>query len=625
MDELRGVVTYAATDPTAGGIATISSGSGQYPRDGRHGRQRHHRRRGRRRAARRQRHGHVRERPDRLGDEHDPTEGGNDTITAGTGYNLIIGGPGNNILAGSTGPDVILGANGSIVATSGSASIFQGSTVKSTSPGVGGSDTITGGSGHQILIGGPGSDAITGGSGTGLIFGGDAQVTLSGTTVASYASIDIGPSGGGTDTIHAGNGSATIYGGPGNDTITGGPGTDVINGGDTVANGASGFDQIQGATSTDTLTFDFTPGIPAGSHPAFAFQDTIDFTTGIPSPFGPTSGSWSLASGSYQGTPSSGTAVSLFSIKSQQSTYEQLQATVNTQSEAGLVYDYVSSTNFKFAAVLAQTGQVVLGHMTSQGLVNDVVASKGVRLGQNAILAVTLGGSSVTLYLNGVSAITESYSGSSLAAGQLGLFASGGAGKFNDFMVRGTALSSTGGTMDAMAEAFALSAGSTSSDAATTGQEALPSAAAASVPAAATAASTIGQDAMTSPTTPTAFVVATAASAIGQSTGLPGAEKVRVKPRHHRAQPVGQPRRNVPAPASGRTRPPRVRSPSPSCIRTWPGMGTRCRRPDYAAGPDHSGRSCEPRAPAPHAVFYGGGGRPLTCPPPRGLPCVCAK
>ena len=318
MDELRGVVTYAATDPTAGGIATISSGSGNTLVMGGTG---------------------ANVITGGVGDDvllgangtatfanglitsvtsADPTEGGNDTITAGTGYNLIIGGPGKNTLAGSTGPDVILGANGSIVATSGSASIFQGATVKSTSPGVGGSDTITGGSGHQILIGGPGSDTITGGSGTGLIFGGDAQVTLSGTTVASYASIDIGPSGGGTDTIHAGNGSATIYGGPGNDTITGGPGTDVINGGDTVANGASGFDQILGATSTDTLTFDFTLGIPASSHPAFAFQDTTDFTTGIPSPFGSTSGLWSLASGSYQGTPSGGQAVSLFAVKSQQ-------------------------------------------------------------------------------------------------------------------------------------------------------------------------------------------------------------------------------------------------------------------------------------------------------------------
>ncbi len=535
MDELRGVVTYAATDPTAGGIATISSGSGNTLVMGGTGANVITGGVGRRRAARRQRHGHVRERPDHLGDERRPDRGRQRHDHRGHRLQPDHRRAGQQHPGGQHRPRRdprrqrldrrhervrldLPGRNGQE---------HQPGRRRELTP-------ITGGSGHQVLIGGPGSDAITGGSGTGLIFGGDAQVTLSGTTVASYASIDIGPSGGGTDTIHAGNGSATIYGGPGNDTITGGPGTDVINGGDTVANGASGFDQIQGATSTDTLTFDFTPGIPAGSHPAFAFQDTIDFTTGIPSPFGPTSGSWSLASGSYQGTPSSGTAVSLFSIKSQQSTYEQLQATVNTQSEAGLVYDYVSSTNFKFAAVLAQTGQVVLGHMTSQGLVNDVVASKGVRLGQNAILAVTLGGSSVTLYLNGVSAITESYSGSSLAAGQLGLFASGGAGKFNDFMVRGTALSSTGGTMDAMAEAFALSAGSTSSDAATTGQEALPSAAAASVPAAATAASTIGQDAMTSPTTPTAFVVATAASAIGQSTGLPGAEKVRVKPRHHR-------------------------------------------------------------------------------------------
>ena len=100
--------------------------------------------------------------------------------------------------------------------------------------------------------------------------------------------------------------------------------------------------------------------------------------------------------------------------------------------------------------------------------------------------------------------------------------------------------------MDAMAEAFALSAGSTSSDAATTGQEALPSAAAASVPAAATAASTIGQDAMTSPTTlyrPRRRDRRRARS-IGQSSAdSPGPGKVRVKPRHHERTA----RRTVPA------------------------------------------------------------------------------
>ncbi len=372
-----------------------------------------------------------------------PTVGGNDAITAGSGTTLIIGGPGNNTLTGSTGSDVILGANGSIATTGGAASIFTASTIRSTYPGTGGTDTITGGSGTQVLIGGPGNDTITGGSGKDLIFGGDAQLTLSGSTVVADVSIDVGSTGGGTDVIHAGTGNATIYGGPGNATIYGGPGTDTITGGVTVSGGASGFDQILGATATDTLGFDFTSGLPAGSHPTFVFQDSTDFTTGIPSPFSVKSGSWSLASSTYQGTATGGQAISIFSVSSTQSTYEQLQASVNTTTTAGLVYDYISSTSFKFAAMNPQTGQLILGHATATGLVNDAVASKGVRSGQDTLLGLVLSGSSATLYLNGASAVQETYSGSSLAAGGLGLFTSGGTGRFTDFVVRGNALSST--------------------------------------------------------------------------------------------------------------------------------------------------------------------------------------
>ena len=147
------------------------------------------------------------------------------------------------------GTDVIVGADGSVATVNGATSIFKQMVARSTNPGIGGSETITGGSGTEILIGGPGKATITGGSGTDFIFGGDASVTLSGSTVLTYASTDIGPTGGGNDTIFAGTGNATIYGGPGNDVIHGGPGADYINGGDTVTGAAAGFDQIVGATA----------------------------------------------------------------------------------------------------------------------------------------------------------------------------------------------------------------------------------------------------------------------------------------------------------------------------------------------------------------------------------------
>ncbi|MFI5456340.1 MAG: hypothetical protein ACHRXM_12905 [Isosphaerales bacterium] len=118
---------------------------------------------------------------------------------------------------------------------------------------------------------------------TDFLLGADGSATLAGWVVTSLTSTD--PSSGGTGTI---------------------------TGGDTVANGASGYDQVVGATATDTLGFDFPSGVPSSIiHPSFTFQVTTDFTTGIPAAFSPTSGAWSLAGGQYQAV-TRGTAISLF-------------------------------------------------------------------------------------------------------------------------------------------------------------------------------------------------------------------------------------------------------------------------------------------------------------------------
>jgi Ca2+-binding RTX toxin-like protein len=366
-----------------------------------------------------------------------PTLGGNNTITGGTTYDVIIGGgPGNNRLTGGTGNDVIVGANGSAKVPAGGLSIFTAMAVTSSSPGVGGTEIIKGGSGSDVLIAGPGNATVTGGNGAELIFGGDATVTLSGTTVTSDGSTDIGSTGGGTDILTAGTGKTTIYGGPGNDIIRGGPGTDVLNGGDTVANGASGYDQIYGATASNTVGFDFPAGVPSTvAHPAFTFQITTDFTTGIPTALSPISGSWSLAGGLYQAATTS-TAIAVDSLTDSQSSFAELQATVETQKESGLIYDYVSSTNYRFAAV-ATAGQVILGHATTSGLVTDASATESIRSGVSYTLAITMNGSTVTAYLNDVPiSLSTTYTGS-LFAGQMGLFATGGTAQFDNIVIRG--------------------------------------------------------------------------------------------------------------------------------------------------------------------------------------------
>ena len=138
----------------------------------------------------------------------------------------------------------------------------------STSPGVGGTETIKAGNGTMSWPPVRETPRLLGGSGTELIFGGDATVTLSGTTVISYASTDIGSTGGGTDTIKAGSGKDTIYGGPGNDVIHAGTGPDVHQWRRHRRRRRSpATTRSCGAHLCRTLATDFPAGIPPVSHP----------------------------------------------------------------------------------------------------------------------------------------------------------------------------------------------------------------------------------------------------------------------------------------------------------------------------------------------------------------------
>jgi hypothetical protein len=184
--------------------------------------------------------------------------------------------------------------------------------------------------------------------------------------------------------------------------------------------------------------------------PATTYTYSQSFNGSTPLYFDPaTSGTWTTDSGTYTGMTTSGAAAislldlglglgmapSTFSLKP--TSLLDLKATVQTSSRAGLIYDYYSNTgSFKFAALLKDTQQIVLGHYTSKGgWVFDEVKSFTVVSGTNYTLELTGRGSTVSLTVNGALALGHVYN-AVVTDGKFGLLSVNGPSVFSLAYVR---------------------------------------------------------------------------------------------------------------------------------------------------------------------------------------------
>ncbi|MRR30975.1 calcium-binding protein, partial [bacterium] len=187
----------------------------------------------------------------------DPTIGGADIITSGTGRDIILGGAlGDTITANfgeetgnPDGRNLIFGDHGFVdyvgynltpnenykTADQDARDIDR---VWSTDTAIGGDDTITTGAGNDIVIGGNGADTITAGAGQNILLGDNGEIdSKPGYDAAPIFSVhafmvcDVRTSGyadGGADTITSSEGDDIIFGGAGGDTIFAGAGNDLV-------------------------------------------------------------------------------------------------------------------------------------------------------------------------------------------------------------------------------------------------------------------------------------------------------------------------------------------------------------------------------------------------------------
>ncbi|MDH4109610.1 MAG: hypothetical protein OEW35_14975, partial [Gammaproteobacteria bacterium] len=182
--------------------------------------------------------------------------------------------------------------------------------------------------------------------------------------------------------------------------------------------------------------------------PEITFEATEAFDLGAPG-FTPTvSGEWLVAGGRYTGTSSvpGSAAMSLFDLNVAPNSYLELEATVSPTTLGGVVFDHYADGTFKFAGILADTNQVVIGHVGSSGsVVYDAVANITFALPKAGEyqLRVSLQGTTVSVALLGANGpnlawyeVVGHVFNAVAVDGQAGLLSMGGASAFDTFAIR---------------------------------------------------------------------------------------------------------------------------------------------------------------------------------------------
>jgi Ca2+-binding RTX toxin-like protein len=139
---------------------------------------------------------------------------GNNIIVAGLGADKITGGNGENIVFGDDGQFTYSNFNRYSVRGQPWDVVQDCVYAEAVTldPSLGGNDTITLGTGHNVIFGGAGNDIIKTSSGNNIIFGGDGQVVFSsGGWVTDASSNNTNYSG--TDTIYNGTSTAVVLSG----------------------------------------------------------------------------------------------------------------------------------------------------------------------------------------------------------------------------------------------------------------------------------------------------------------------------------------------------------------------------------------------------------------------------
>jgi len=185
--------------------------------------------------------------------------------------------------------------------------------------------------------------------------------------------------------------------------------------------------------------------------PEITFEGTEEFPeTDNRISFELNSGQWKSDNGRYDGTPVNGDpAVSLVDLVGLDSGLQVasilgIKTTLNTSQTAGVVFDHYGADNFKFAAINAESDQLIIGHYTvKSGWVEDAVFNTSIDAGEDYELELSLKGSTVNaslkradLDLPNYQAIVGYVFNAVTVDGDFGLFDRYGTGSFDEVTIK---------------------------------------------------------------------------------------------------------------------------------------------------------------------------------------------
>jgi len=182
------------------------------------------------------------------------------------------------------------------------------------------------------------------------------------------------------------------------------------------------FDDFQVQKLPPTITFEFTAAEP--DKPGKPEEYFI--------------GNWQISGAQYTGTPDAGTdkAIAIQWIELAPYSKLEMEAAIQTATEGGIVFDYYGLDDFKFAALKADTNQVVIGHRTAKGWFIDAEAGYSIDQSQSYTLGVNIFGSNASVTVNGEAVLGYVFN-SLLNDGEFGLLSKDGASTFDNFVFRG--------------------------------------------------------------------------------------------------------------------------------------------------------------------------------------------
>ncbi|MCH9022813.1 MAG: hypothetical protein IID32_08605, partial [Planctomycetes bacterium] len=123
------------------------------------------------------------------------------------------------------------------------------------------------------------------------------------------------------------------------------------------------------------------------------------------------------------------------------SSYIELLTSVNMdrptrglQSNAFVIFDYRSDTDFKFIGISAKTNKLQIGRRTDEGWIIDAKSNARIRYNQNYDLKVVLNGQTASLVVDGQRAISHTFD-TTLDDGQIGVATQNSITRFSNFQV----------------------------------------------------------------------------------------------------------------------------------------------------------------------------------------------